>query len=261
MADAAEKVIEVCGLKTCLGDACVHEGLDLDVRRGEILGIVGGSGSGKTTLLRVIIMLVRPTAGSVRLLGEEVVDCAPRVAAGLRQRIGVMFQHGALFTSLSVLDNVAVPLREHTRLSADLIEDVARLKIALAGLPAEAAERYPAELSGGMVKRAAVARALALDPEVLFLDEPTAGLDPDSAAGFDELIVDLKEALGLTVVMVTHDLDTLWRASDRVAFLGEKRVLALDSMGELCELPHPQIQAFFAGPRGRAARECAWKPG
>jgi phospholipid/cholesterol/gamma-HCH transport system ATP-binding protein len=254
-------VIEVQGLRTCLAGSCVHDGLDLVARRGEVLGIVGGSGSGKTTLLRVLIMLVRPSAGSVRLLGEELTGIPAAAADRLRRRIGVMFQHGALFTSLSVLENVAVPLREHAGLAHGLVEDIARLKIALAGLPPSAAEKRPGELSGGMVKRAAVARALALDPEILFLDEPTAGLDPDGASAFDELVVELKESLGLTVVVVTHDLDTLWRAADRVAFLGEKRVLALDTMARLCRFPHPQVQAFFAGPRGRAARECAWNRG
>jgi phospholipid/cholesterol/gamma-HCH transport system ATP-binding protein len=255
----ADHVIEVRGLTTCLGGTCVHESLDLEVRRGEVLGIVGGSGSGKTTLLRAILMLVRPRSGSIRVLGEEVLGLPADRAQGLRQRIGVMFQHGALFTSLTVLENVAVPLREHTTLSGGLVRDIAGLKLALAGLPPEAAGRYPSELSGGMIKRAAVARALALDPELLFLDEPTAGLDPQSAAALDELVLDLKASLGLTVVMVTHDLDTLWRASDRVAFLGEKRVLALDSMSGLCRREHPAIRAFFDGPRGRAARECAWK--
>jgi phospholipid/cholesterol/gamma-HCH transport system ATP-binding protein len=260
-AGAVEAVVEVRGLTTCLGGGCVHEGLDLDVRRGEVVGIVGGSGSGKTTLLRAVIMLVRPTAGSIRLLGEEVTDVSPGVAERLRRRIGVMFQHGALFGSLNVLENILVPLKEHTSLSRSLMEDIARLKLALVGLPPAAARQYPSELSGGMVKRAAVARALALDPEVLFLDEPTAGLDPESAAGLDELVLELKQSLGLTVVMVTHDLDTLWRTTDRVAFLGEKRVLALDTMPALSRFPHPLVQAFFEGPRGRAARECAWKRG
>jgi len=257
----AEPIIEVRGLRTCLGGSCVHEGLDLDVARGEVLGIVGGSGSGKTTLLRVLILLVSPTAGEVRLLGRDVAAISAAEADGLRRRIGVMFQHGALFTSLTVLENVAVPIREHARLPPDLVDDIARMKIALAGLPASAAGKRPAELSGGMVKRAAVARALALDPEVLFLDEPTAGLDPEGASAFDELVLELKRSLGLTVVMVTHDLDTLWRVADRVAFLGEKRVLHLDTMAGLCRFEHPLVQAFFAGPRGRAARECAWKGG
>lgn len=256
----AEKVVEVRGLTTCLGGSCVHEDLDLDVGAGEVVGIVGGSGSGKTTLLRAIIMLLRPRAGSIRLLGEEVIGISAERALRLRERIGVMFQHGALFTSLTVLENVAVPMQEHTELSGALIRDIARMKIALAGLPDDAGGRYPSELSGGMVKRAAVARALALDPEVLFLDEPTAGLDPQSAAAFDDLVVDLRDSLGLTVVMVTHDLDTLWRTTDRVAFLAQRRVLATGTMAELCRLDHPLVQAFFSGPRGRAAGESAWKP-
>jgi phospholipid/cholesterol/gamma-HCH transport system ATP-binding protein len=254
-----ETVVEVRGLTTRLDGVTVHEGLDLEVRRGEVLAIVGGSGSGKTTLLRAMVMLLPPAAGTLRLLGEDVTAVSPAEAYRLRERIGVTFQHGALFTSLTVLENVALPLREHTALPPALARDVARLKIALAGLPPAAAGKYPAELSGGMVKRAAVARALALDPEVLFLDEPTAGLDPDSASGFDDLVLELRDALGLTVVMVTHDLDTLWRTADRVAFLGERRVIALDTMRGLCRLGHPLVQGFFDGPRGRAARECGWK--
>lgn len=261
MRDLGEAVVEVRGLITRLDGVTVHEGLDLDVRRGEVLAIVGGSGSGKTTLLRAMVMLLPPAAGSVRLLGEDVTSASPAAAYRLRERIGVTFQHGALFTSLTVLENVALPLREHTALAPALVRDLARLKIALSGLPASAAGKYPAELSGGMVKRAAVARALALDPEVLFLDEPTAGLDPDSAAAFDDLVLELRDALGLTVVMVTHDLDTLWRTADRVAFLGERRVIALDTMRGLCRLEHPLVKAFFDGPRGRAARECGWKSG
>ncbi|MBP7712115.1 MAG: ATP-binding cassette domain-containing protein [Gammaproteobacteria bacterium] len=261
MGGAREVVVEVRGLTTRLDGVTVHEALDLDVRRGEVLAIVGGSGTGKTTLLRAMVMLLRPAAGTVRLLGEDVRGASPAEASRLRERIGVTFQHGALFSSLSVLENVALPLREHTALPPALVRDIARLKLSLAGLPASAADKQPGELSGGMTKRAAVARALALDPEVLFLDEPTAGLDPDSASAFDELVLDLRDSLGLTVVMVTHDLDTLWRTADRVAFLGERRVIALDTMRGLCGLDHPLVKSFFDGPRGRAARECAWKSG
>lgn len=252
--------IEIRNLKTCFGPVVIHEDLDLDVRCGETLALVGGSGSGKTTLLRAIIMLERPAAGWISLLGEDIMLLGDGAADALRRRFGVMFQQGALFSSLTVLENVMVPLQEHTKLPKRVRRELGMLKIALAGLPADAAGKYPRELSGGMLKRAAVARALALDPELLFLDEPSAGLDPVSANTLDELIVQLKESLGLTVVMVTHDLDSLWRVTDRVAFLGERRVLAVCGMRELSESRHPAIQAYFQGPRGRAAREHAWTP-
>ncbi|MBS1222280.1 MAG: iron transporter ATP-binding protein [Proteobacteria bacterium] len=254
-ANPAETVIAVRGLRTQFGPTVIHENLDLDIRRGEIVALVGGSGSGKTTLLRAIIMLLQPVAGSIELFGQEIVGINDRVAFRLRRRFGMLFQQGALFSSLTVRENVAVPLREHTRLPAAQITDIADLKIALAGLPADAGAKLPRELSGGMLKRAALARALALDPALLFLDEPTAGLDPVSAGAFDELVVQLKESLGLTVVMVTHDLDTLWSATDRVAFLGEKRVVGYAPMRELTQAEHPLIRAYFEGPRGRAARE------
>ena len=250
-------VIAVRGLRTQFGTTVIHENLDLDIRRGEIVALVGGSGSGKTTLLRAIIMLLRPAAGSIELFGQEIVGIGEAAAFRLRRRFGMLFQQGALFSSLTVRENVAVPLREHTRLSAAQIAGIADLKIALAGLPADAGAKLPRELSGGMLKRAALARALALDPALLFLDEPTAGLDPVSAGAFDELVVQLKESLGLTVVMVTHDLDTLWSATDRVAFLGEKRVIGYAPMRELTQAEHPLIRAYFEGPRGRAAREQA----
>ncbi len=254
-AHPADAVIAVRGLRTQFGATVIHEDLDLDIRRGEIVALVGGSGSGKTTLLRAIIMLLQPTAGSIELFGQEVVGIGDGAAFRLRRRFGMLFQQGALFSSLTVRENVAVPLREHTRLPAGRIADIADLKIALAGLPADAGTKLPRELSGGMLKRAALARALALDPALLFLDEPTAGLDPVSAGAFDELVVQLKESLGLTVVMVTHDLDTLWSATDRVAFLGEKRVIGYAPMRELTVAEHPLIRAYFEGPRGRAARE------
>ncbi len=258
METTTDNVIEVHDLKTCFGSVCIHDGVNLSVRRGEVLALVGGSGSGKTTLLQEIIMLKQPTAGSIRVFGEEVVGIGDPAANRLRQRSGVMFQQGALFSSLSLLENVAVPLREHTDLPDGLIRELALLKIALAGLPVAAAYKYPREISGGMLKRAAVARALALDPALLFLDEPSAGLDPVSANALDELIVQLADSLGLTVVMVTHDLDSLWRVTDRVAFLGEKKVIGLASMTELSQSQHPLIQAYFRGPRGRAAKEHAW---
>ena len=251
--DPAMPVIEIRGLRTGFGPVVIHENLDLGVRRGEVVALVGGSGSGKTTLLRAIIMLLRPVAGSIRLFGQEIVGIGDGAAFRLRRRFGMLFQQGALFSSLTVRENVGVPLREHTALSARDIAEIADLKIALAGLPADAGNKLPRELSGGMLKRAALARALALDPALLFLDEPTAGLDPVSAGAFDELVVQLKESLGLTVVMVTHDLDTLWSATDRVAFLGEKRVIGYAPMRELTRAEHPLIRAYFEGPRGRAA--------
>ena len=253
-----DAVIEIRGLKTQFGTLVIHENLDMTVQRGEVVALVGGSGSGKTTLMREIIMLQKPAAGSVRLFGTEVVGISERDAFALRSRFGVLFQQGALFSSLTVRENVAVPLREHTALSADLINDIAGLKIALAGLPGHAADKYPRQLSGGMLKRAALARALALDPDLLFLDEPSAGLDPVSAHALDELVVQLKESLGLTVVMVTHDMDSLWYTTDRVAFLGEKRVIGYGTMTELTASPHPLLQKYFHGPRARAAREQAW---
>jgi phospholipid/cholesterol/gamma-HCH transport system ATP-binding protein len=250
-----ENVVEVRDVVTRFRDTVVHEGATLSVRRGEIFALAGGSGSGKTVLLQEIIMLRRPASGSITLFGRALEGLSERQAGELRRRFGVLFQHGALFSSLTVLENVGLPLREHTDLGRDLINEIAALKIALTGLPPESGAKYPSELSGGMRKRAALARALALDPEVVFLDEPTAGLDPSSAGGFDELVLKLKELLGLTVVMVTHDLDSLWRVADRVAVLGEKRVLAIGPMKEVAQVDHPLIREYFHGPRGRAAQE------
>ncbi|MBZ4192973.1 MAG: ATP-binding cassette domain-containing protein [Candidatus Contendobacter sp.] len=250
----AETVIAVRELRTQFGATVIHDRLDLDIQRGEIVALVGGSGSGKTTLLRAIIMLLQPVAGSIQLFGQEIVGIGQSAAFRLRRRFGMLFQQGALFSSLTVRENVGIPLREHTRLPARRIAEIADLKIALAGLPADAGDKLPRQLSGGMLKRAALARALALDPALLFLDEPTAGLDPVSAGAFDELVVQLKHSLGLTVVMVTHDLDTLWSATDRVAFLGEQRVIGYAPMRELTQTEHPLIRAYFEGPRGRAAR-------
>lgn len=254
-------VIEVRGLRTQFGAAVIHEDLDLSVRRGEVVALVGGSGSGKTTLLREIIMLAAPAAGSIHLFGHDVVGISRRKAVLLSRRFGVLFQRGALFTSLTIRENVAVPLLEHTGLSRRRINEIADLKIALAGLPEDAAAKFPAELSGGMIKRAGLARALALDPELLFLDEPSSGLDPVSANALDELILQLKESLKLTVMLVTHDLDSLWRVTDRVAFLGERRVIDCDSIAHLATSEHPLIKEYFSGPRGRTARavrEQAW---
>jgi phospholipid/cholesterol/gamma-HCH transport system ATP-binding protein len=256
-------VIEVRDLRTQFGSRVIHDNLGFSVRRGEVVGLVGGSGSGKTTLLRQIIMLARPAAGSIRLFGQEIVDASRSETALLSRRFGMLFQRGALFTSLTIRENVAVPLQEHTRLSQSRIDKIADLKIALAGLPVDAADKYPAQLSGGMIKRAALARALALDPELLFLDEPSAGLDPVSANALDELLLQLKESLRLTVMLVTHDLDSLWRVTDRIAFLGECRVIGYDSVVNLAKSEHPLIREFFGGPRGRAAQaasqEWAWR--
>lgn len=251
--------IKVNGLKTVLGGSIIHDNLDLTIHSGEIFAIVGGSGSGKTTLLRAMILLQSFAEGSISILGKELQNCSEATASWLRQRWGVMFQQSALFSSLTVLENVAFPLHEHTELDEQMIAEIAMLKILLVGLPQDAAAKYPIELSGGMQKRAALARAIVMDPKILFLDEPTAGLDPQGANGLDELVKKLKETLGLTVVMVTHDLDTLWTAVDRVAFLGEGKVIATGAVTELAESTIPMINDYFNGPRGRAARSQSWK--
>jgi phospholipid/cholesterol/gamma-HCH transport system ATP-binding protein len=253
-------IIDVKNLKTNLGGSWVHKDVNLTVKRGEILAIVGGSGSGKTTLLREILMLQRPTAGSIRVFDIEMTTASSSVLLKAQRRWGVLFQQNDLFSSLTVLENVAFPLEEHTKLNEKTIQKLALLKILLAGLPADAATKYPSELSGGMQKRAGLARAIVLDPELLFLDEPSAGLDPDSAGALDELILDLQATLGLTIVMVTHDLDSLWKVSNRVAFLGEGKVLAVEPMQELVKNPNKEIKAFFTGPRGRTAQQ-QYEPG
>lgn len=248
-------VIDIHHLCTRFGSNIVHDDISLSVMRGEIFALVGGSGCGKSTLLRTILQLQRPVSGSIRLFDTEVIGLSEERALPLRRRFGVMFERGALFSSLTVQENVALVLREHTTLDAKLIGDIAALKIALTGLPPDAAHKYPGELSGGMRKRAALARAIALDPELLFLDEPTAGLDPLSAAGIDELITRLRDALGLTIMLVTHDIDLLWRVADRVAVLGEGHILGMGTMTELSKMEHPVIRNYFYGPRGRAAVE------
>lgn len=250
-----EPIIEVKNLSIKLGGEWVHNNLNLAVNRGEILGIVGGSGSGKTTLLREMLMLQRPDSGSIRVFDQELMTASSVKLLALQRRWGVLFQQNALFSSLSVLENIKFPLKEHTFLDSETIHDLALLKLLLVGLPLESGIKYPSELSGGMQKRAAVARAIVLDPELLFLDEPTAGLDPDSSSGLDELILDLKATMGLTIVVITHDLDTLWRVTDRVAFLGEGKVLCIDKMSELVKNPNELIQEFFSGPRGRTATD------
>jgi phospholipid/cholesterol/gamma-HCH transport system ATP-binding protein len=251
-------VIRIRDLRTAFGKHVVHDGLDLDVLRGEVLALVGGSGSGKSTLLREMIMLQEPAAGSIKLFGTEIIDISERGAQQIRRRIGVLFQQGALFSSLTVLENVGFPLREHTRLDDAMIDALARLKITQAGLEPEAASLYPGELSGGMIKRAALARAMALDPEILFLDEPTSGLDPASAGQFDELLLKLKDMLGLTVLMVTHDLDSLWDVADRVAVLGDGTLRGVDSMQNLSTSTDPHIREYFEGPRARRVQERKW---
>ena len=247
--------IVVEGLRTQFGDHVVHDNLSLTVNRGEILGVVGGSGTGKSVLMRAIIGLQTPTAGHVEIFGKSITDAEPDEEIGVRSRWGVLFQGGALFSTLTVGENVEVPLRQfYPDIEADLRQDIARYKVMLSGLPEDAVNKFPSELSGGMKKRAGLARALALDPELLFLDEPTAGLDPIGAAKFDRLTKDLQETLGLTVFLITHDLDTLYEICDRVAVLADKKVIAVGTIPELLETDHPWIDEYFNGPRGRAAQ-------
>ena len=248
-----EPIIRVRGLRTQFGSHVVHDGLDLDVRRGEILGVVGGSGTGKSVLLRSIVGLLTPAAGAIEVFGARLDAISRAERDEIERRWGVLFQDGALFSSLTVAQNVMAPLREHLRMPQALMEDIAGMKLSMVGLPPDAAPKYPSELSGGMRKRAGLARALALDPELVFLDEPTAGLDPIGAAKFDDLVVSLSRTLGLTVFLVTHDLDTLHAACDRVAVLSEKRVIVVGPLTEVREHPDPWIKDYFAGPRGRAA--------
>lgn len=247
-------VIEIRQLTTRFGEHVVHAGLDLVVRRAEILALVGGSGSGKSTLLREIILLQQPESGSIKVLGVDLENISDTAALALRQRWGVMFQSGGLFGSLTIKENIGLPLREHTGLSNALIDEISDWKLAMTGLEPQVGAQYPAELSGGMMKRASLARALALDPELLFLDEPTAGLDPESADEIDLLIRKLRDLFGLSIVIITHDLDLLWQVSDRVAVLADGKVQGLGSMAELAEIDLPAIRKFFAGPRGRAAQ-------
>lgn len=253
-----EPVIVVKGLKNGFGEQLVHDGLDLEVKKGEILGVVGGSGTGKSVLMRSIIGLQQPLGGEVEVFGEPMVGREEHEARAIRMRWGVLFQGGALFSTLTVAENVEVPLREYfPALDEQLLDEIANYKVAMSGLAPEAGAKFPSELSGGMRKRAGLARSLALDPELLFLDEPTAGLDPIGAAAFDDLIKGLKETLGLTVFLITHDLDTLHAICDRIAVLADKKVVAIGTIPELLALDHPWIQEYFNGPRGRAAEETA----
>jgi len=246
--------IEVRGLNNSFGDQSIHENLDLKVKRGEIIGVVGGSGTGKSVLMRSIIGLQIPDAGSIEVFGRSITTGDPDDVVGVRNRWGVLFQGGELSYTLTGCENVEVPVKKfYPELSDGLMHDIARYKVQLSGLPEEAVNKYPSELSGGMKKRAGLARALALDPELLFLDEPTAGLDPIGAAAFDRLTRELQKTLGLTVFLITHDLDTLHEICDRVAVLADHRVIAVDTVPKLMELDHPWIQEYFNGPRGRAA--------
>jgi phospholipid/cholesterol/gamma-HCH transport system ATP-binding protein len=255
-----DAVIRVRGLKNQFGAQVVHEDLDLDVVRGEILGVVGGSGTGKSVLMRAILGLRPPQSGSIEVLGQTVTGRSDPVA--LRRRTGVLFQDGALFSSLTVLENVEVPLKEHfPELSADLRGDLARLRLRLVGLAPGTGSKLPSELSGGMRKRAGLARALAMDPELLFLDEPTAGLDPVGAAAFDELLKTLQQALGLTVFLITHDLDTLYAICDRVAVLGGRRILTIGSRDQVEDFDDDWVRDYFHGPRARSARAAQCRGG
>ncbi len=246
-------MLEGQGLSMSFGKKLVFKDIDLSIKKGEIFAIVGGSGSGKSTLMRQLALLQTPTAGSVRVFGTRVTDTEQPVANRLRQRMGVMFQHGALFGDLTVLENVCLPLQEHTDLSQQLIEQVAMLKIALAGLDHDDGALFPSQLSGGMRKRVAVARGIALDPAILFLDEPSSGLDPISAGEMDELILQLKETLGLTIIMVTHDMDSLWRVADRIILLADGEIAAEGTIHELAESSNAVAREFFHSKRGRAS--------
>lgn len=239
-------VIEIQGLKNYLGGQWVHSDVNLSVEKGEILAIIGGSGSGKTTILRSLLMLLQPTAGTLKIFGENLSDISAENALKLRQRWGMLFQHSALFSAMTVLENIMFPMQEFTTLKPKFMEELAMLKIALVGLPKEAAGKYPSELSGGMQRRAAAARAIAMDPELLFLDEPTTGLDPHSARLFDDLVLFLRDTLNLTVVMISHDMESLKHMTDRVAFVGEGKILCVAPINELMENKHPLIVDYFS---------------
>lgn len=248
-----EAIISVRGLRNQFGTQVIHDHLDIDIYRGEVLGIVGGSGTGKSVLLRTILGINRPKQGRIEIFGKVRGQMSHAEEQSIERRWGVLFQDGALFSSLTVAQNIQVALKEHLHMPQKLMDEIAALKIGLVGLPPEAGPKYPSELSGGMRKRAGLARALALDPEVVFLDEPTAGLDPIGASAFDELIKNLQATLGLTVFMVTHDLDSLYAICDRIAVLAEKKVLVTGTIGEMMTQDHPWIREYFHGPRGRAA--------
>ena len=250
--DKKDVIIHISGLVTGFGKKIIHDHLDLDVYRGEVLGVVGGSGAGKSVLLRTIIGLNKPREGTIEVFGKRTGFAEGHRMRALEVRWGILFQEGALFSSQTVAENIQVPLREYTSMSQELMDEIAAMKIALVGLPPDTAEKYPSELSGGMKKRAGLARALALDPELLFLDEPTSGLDPISADQFDKLIAELQESLGLTVFMVTHDLDSLSAVTDRIAVLVDKKIKT-GTIEELRKDTTPWIHEYFSGPRGHAA--------
>lgn len=246
-----DTVLSVRDICVAFGDNVVLDHLDLDVYRGEILGFVGGSGTGKSVLMRSILRLMPRQKGIIRILGEDYDSVDEDTKIALDMRLGVLFQHGALFSSLTVRENIQVPMREYLDLPKSLMDELAELKIAMVGLAPDSADKYPSELSGGMIKRAALARALALDPDLVFLDEPTSGLDPIGAAEFDELIAQLRDTMGLTVYMVTHDLDSLFSVCDRIAVLGQKRVLVQGSIDDMLAFDDPWVQAYFQGKRAR----------
>jgi phospholipid/cholesterol/gamma-HCH transport system ATP-binding protein len=251
--EGADPIIRLRGIRNAFGADVVHDDLDLDLYPGEILGVVGGSGTGKSVLLRTIAGLRRPQAGTIEIFGQDALAAGEEARAALDRRMGVMFQDGALFSALTVRENVEVPLRAVDSLTPRLRSDLADLKISMSGLPWSAGDKFPSELSGGMRKRAGLARALALDPEIVFLDEPTAGLDPIGAAAFDTLIRRLSRTLGLTVFLVTHDLDTLHATCDRIAVLAERKVLVSGTMEDMLQVDHPWVREYFHGPRARAA--------
>lgn len=242
----SEPVIEIKGMKNFLGGQWVHSDVNLTVKKGEILAIIGGSGSGKTTILRSLLMLLKPTAGSIKVFGEEVHELSPQHALMLRRRWGMLFQHSALFSALTVLENVMFPMQEFTNLEPEFMQELALLKIALVGLPKEAASKLPSELSGGMQRRAAAARAIAMDPELLFLDEPTTGLDPRGARLFDDLVVFLRDSLNLTIVMISHDIESLKNTTDRVAFVGDGKILSVEPIQDLMKNKNPLIADYFS---------------
>lgn len=246
-----EVILSARGITVAFGEKVVLKNLDLDIYRGEILGFVGGSGTGKSVLMRTILGLNRKQAGTVKVFGIDVDKATPEEKLALDMRMGVLFQHGALFSALTVLENVQVPMREYLDLPKRLMDELAMLKIELVGLPRDAGPKFPSELSGGMIKRAALARALALDPDLVFLDEPTSGLDPIGAADFDELVIKLRDTLGLTVYMVTHDLDSLFTACDRIAVLGDKRVLVQGTIEDMLKSEEPWVKSYFRGKRAR----------
>jgi phospholipid/cholesterol/gamma-HCH transport system ATP-binding protein len=249
-----EPIIEIKDLKTHINDQWIHHDLNLSIFPKEIIGIVGGSGSGKSTLMREILMLQRPDSGTIRVFGKELTHMPQKELLDIQKRWGVLFQENALFSSLTVLENVSFPLKENASLDDKTIQELALQRLLSVGLDIDAVNKYPAELSGGMEKRAALARAIVLDPEILFLDEPTTGLDPESASALDELILNLQSMMGLTIVIITHDLDTLWRITNRVAFLSKGKVMYVEPIEKLIHHSDAEIKEFFNGPRGRAAK-------